>query len=116
VARDDHLRVDPLGAPAAFAFSAGIKPGHAATMHGVLVLPVLAWLLSFTDRTEPFRLAVVRLAAAGYGLLAGVVVVEVLVGVDPLAGTSVTGLALGGVGVVALVAAVGTTVVTVARS
>lgn len=41
---------------------------------------------------------------------------EVLLGVDPLAGTSVTGLVLGGVGILALAAAVGTTVVTVARS
>lgn len=32
------------GAAAAFASSGGVKPGHAATMHGVLVLPALAWL------------------------------------------------------------------------
>jgi hypothetical protein len=108
-------RGDPSGAAAAFAFSAGIKPGHAATMHGVLVLPALAWLLSFTDRPERSRLAVVRLASAGYGLLAGVVVVEVLVGLDPLAGTSVTGTVLGAVGVLALASAVGSTVVTVVR-
>lgn len=71
------------GVDAAFAFSGGVKPGHAATMHGVLVLPALAWLLSFADRPESFRLAVVRVATAGYALFAGVVVVEVLAGLDP---------------------------------
>ena len=106
-------RGDPSGATA-FAFSAGIKPGHAATMHGVLVLPLLARLLAGTDRPERFRLAVVRLAAGGYGLLAGVVVVEVLAGIDPLAGTSVAGTVLAALGAAALIAAVGTTVVSVA--
>jgi hypothetical protein len=105
-------RVDPSGA-GAFAFSAGIKPGHAATMHGVLVLPVLARLLGSADRPERFRLAVVRLAATGYGLLAGVVVVEVLAGIDPLAGTSIAGTVLAALGAAALLAAVGATVVSV---
>lgn len=107
-------RGDPSGA-GAFAFSAGIKPGHAATMHGVLVLPALAWLLGWTGRPERFRLAVVRLAAAGYGLVAGVVLVEVLVGVDPLAATSIAGTLLACLGAVALVAAVGTAVGGIAR-
>lgn len=71
------------GVAAAFAFSGGIKPGHGATMHGILVLPALASLLSFADRTETVRLTVVRVACLGYALLAGVVVVEVLATVDP---------------------------------
>ncbi len=47
--RSGHLPGRPVGGGdgRAFAFSAGIKPGHAATMHGVLVLPVLAWLLAY---------------------------------------------------------------------
>ncbi|MDA3627064.1 hypothetical protein OU415_16590 [Saccharopolyspora sp. WRP15-2] len=68
----------------AFAFTAGIKPGHAATMHGVLVLPFLAWMLSFAECPERSRLALVRLASSGYVLFAGIVVVEVLAGVRPL--------------------------------
>jgi hypothetical protein len=75
--------ISRVGAGVDAAFSGGIKPGHAATMHGVLVLPALAWLLSFTDRLETFRLAVVRVATSGYVLFAGVVVVEVLAGVNP---------------------------------
>ena len=70
---------------AAFAFSGGFKPGHAATMHGVLVLPLLARLLARTGRDEASRTSVVRVAVAGYVLFAGVVVVECAAGIDPLA-------------------------------
>ncbi len=45
---------------AAFAFSGGLKPGHAATMHGILVLPLLARVLDLGGRDERFRMAVVR--------------------------------------------------------
>ncbi len=93
---------DVLGA---FAFTAGVKPGHAATMHGVLVLPGLAWpLLRFTDRPEAFRLAVLRWACAGYLAFAGVVVVESLAGLDPWAPTLVA--ALSGMGAAVLLGAV----------
>lgn len=83
---------------AAYAVGGAFKPGHAVTMHGVLVLPVLAWLLARTDWPERRRLRVVGLAVAGYALLAGVVVVESLAGVSPLAApVAATGLAtLGG--------------------
>lgn len=99
---------------AAFAFSGGLKPGHAATMHGILVLPILARVLARSGRDERFRTTVVRVACAGYGLFAGVVVLECAAGIDPWApGTAVvpvltTGLVvagalvLGGAGLVAL--------------
>jgi len=87
----------------AFAFTATVKPGHGATMHGILVLPALAWLLSFTDRPENGRLAVVRAAVVGYVLLAGVVVAEALAGIPPLAvaiaPTAATVLAVAGTAV-----------------
>ncbi|HEY4570976.1 MAG TPA: hypothetical protein VIH10_16015 [Kribbella sp.] len=35
-------------------------------MHGITVLPVLAWLLTFTTFVEVKRVRVVGLAAAGY--------------------------------------------------
>jgi hypothetical protein len=60
-------------AAAAYATGGTLKPTHAMTMHGILVLPVLARLLAFTDWTEERRLAVVRRAAAGYVLLAIIV-------------------------------------------
>jgi hypothetical protein len=47
-----------------------LKLFHAVTLHAVLVLPVLAWLLSRTAWPEPRRTAVVGVAAIGYVLLA----------------------------------------------
>ncbi|MDI2029294.1 hypothetical protein QFW96_11765 [Saccharopolyspora sp. TS4A08] len=86
----------------AFAFTAGLKPAHAATMHGVLVLPALAWFLRYAERPERFRLTVVRLAASGYGAFAAVVVVVTLFGLDPAGAVPAV---LEGAGVLALVAA-----------
>jgi len=45
-----------------------LKPVHAVSLHGVLVLPALAWLLGRTGWSEPRRVRVVRLAVAGYAL------------------------------------------------
>lgn len=73
---------------AAYTVAAAFKSGHAATMHGILILPMLAWLLSYVDWPEARRLRVVVLACAGYFLAAGVVVVDTFVAVDPLALTT----------------------------
>jgi hypothetical protein len=45
-----------------------LKPVHAVSLHGVLVLPALAWLLSYTDWDEARRTRVVAMAVAGYGV------------------------------------------------
>jgi hypothetical protein len=45
-----------------------LKPVHGVSLHGVLVLPALAWLLSFIDRDETHRTRVVAIAVTGYGL------------------------------------------------
>ncbi|MFB9831169.1 hypothetical protein [Actinoallomurus acaciae] len=45
-----------------------LKPVHGVSLHGVLVLPALAWLSSRTSWDEPRRTRVVAIAAAGYGL------------------------------------------------
>jgi hypothetical protein len=45
-----------------------LKAVHGVSLHGVLVLPGLAWLLSFTGWDEARRTRVVAIAAAGYGL------------------------------------------------
>lgn len=89
----------------AFAFTAVLKPGHAATMHGVLVLPVIAWASRFTDRSERVRLNLVRLACAGYGAFATSVVSATLVGVDPLGAAPVIARVLPVVGALTLAAA-----------
>jgi hypothetical protein len=56
---------------AAYATGGTLKPTHAATMHAILVLPVLARLLSFVDWTERRRLAVVLLLYPARGGLRG---------------------------------------------
>jgi hypothetical protein len=65
------------GEPQAAYDSAGwLKPMHAVMMHGILVLPVMARLLSFTDWPERRRLDIVLLGTLAYALVVGVVVVE----------------------------------------
>jgi hypothetical protein len=68
-----------------------LKPGHAATMHGILILPALAWLASFTGWTERRRGRIVGLATAGYALFAAAVVAQSLVGA-PLVAFGFAGL------------------------
>jgi hypothetical protein len=52
-----------------------LKGFHAVTLHGVLVLPALAWLLSRTRLSERTRTRVVAAGIGGYGLAALVVLV-----------------------------------------
>ncbi|MBO2459458.1 hypothetical protein [Actinomadura violacea] len=59
---------------AAYHVAAALKPAHFVTMHAVLVLPALAWLLTFTGSTEARRVRTVALATAGYGVAAAAVV------------------------------------------
>jgi hypothetical protein len=56
-------------AAAAYAIGGALKPTHAMTMHGILVLPVLGRLLTFTHWSEARQLKVVRYAAISYVLL-----------------------------------------------
>jgi hypothetical protein len=52
-----------------------LKGFHAVTLHGVLVLPALAWLLSRTRLSERNRTRIVAAGVAGYALAALVVLV-----------------------------------------
>jgi hypothetical protein len=61
---------------AAYTTGGILKPTHAVTMHGILVLPLLAWRVSFANVSEQRRLTIVLLAAAGYLALIAVVAVE----------------------------------------
>jgi hypothetical protein len=54
---------------AAYHAGEALKPGHAVALHGVLVLPALAWLLARTDWPEQRRILAVRIAVAGYAIL-----------------------------------------------
>jgi hypothetical protein len=53
-----------------------LKPVHAAAMHGIQFLPVLAWLLSYLDWTERQRLTAVLIAATTYLALAAAIAIR----------------------------------------
>lgn len=89
---------------AAYATGGAFKPAHAVTMHAILVLPLLAWRLSFSNWSERRRLRVVLLATAGYLVLAGVVAVGNFVGLE-LRQTPVAAVALVVLGTLGLLAA-----------
>jgi hypothetical protein len=75
------MRLVLAGDPqAAYATGGTLKPAHAVTMHGILVLPMLAWLLSFTNWSERRRLHIVLAAAAAYIAVAALVFAASLAG------------------------------------
>ena len=49
------------------------------TLHGVLVLPALAWLVARTGRNEPQRLRIVAAGVAAYAVAVAAVLVLELV-------------------------------------
>ncbi|MCH5675300.1 hypothetical protein [Streptomyces gilvus] len=53
---------------AAYHSTAPLKPLHGVSLHAVLVLPALAWLLSRTSWSEPVRLRLVAAATGCYVL------------------------------------------------
>jgi hypothetical protein len=86
--------------------AAGVmKVPHAVAIHGIQVLPALAWLLSFAAMPEQRRVGLVRIAALGYVALVVVSVLQTATGVAPfdvgvvaavlyLLGVALLGLAL----------------------
>ncbi|MFG2005835.1 hypothetical protein ACGFNU_42470 [Spirillospora sp. NPDC048911] len=52
----------------AYVVTGFLKLAHGVSLHGVLVLPALAWFLAFVGWNESRRLSAVRLATTGYGL------------------------------------------------
>ena len=66
----------------AYATGGSLKPTHALTMHAILILPALAWVLSFANWSEQRRLRAVRIASAAYLVLTIVVGASNIAGVD----------------------------------
>jgi hypothetical protein len=63
----------------AYATGGWLKPVHAALMHGILVLPLLAWQISRTDWDERTQARAMRVGIAVYALIVvATVVVSVL--------------------------------------
>jgi len=92
---------------AAYATGGRLKPTHFVTMHAILVLPALAWLLSFVNWSEERRRRVVLVAAAGYAACAGVIAV------GDFASLGLTSMPLGPIGLlgVLLILATGLSVI-----
>ena len=68
-------------AETAYATGGLLKPMHAVTMHGILVLPALAWLLARIDTwSEGRRVRVMRRAIGAYVLLIAAVVIATVAG------------------------------------
>ena len=65
---------------AAYLTGGSLKPTHSITMHAVLVLPALAWVLSLTDWSERRQTRAILVAAAGYVVFAAAIAVGNLTG------------------------------------
>ena len=89
---------------AAYATGGTLKPTHAVTMHAILVLPLLAWLLSMSGWNERRQLRIVFLATTGYALFAACVAVGNLVGLEP-GRIPIVAVAIAAAGLILLIAA-----------
>jgi hypothetical protein len=67
--------IGPVSSPLVFGQDGILNVSHAAALHALQLLPLLAWLLSFSDRSERTRTRIVAVAASGY---AGVVLLSAL--------------------------------------
>jgi len=54
-------------------------------MHAILVIPALAWLLSFTRWSGNQQLRIVQVGSVGYTILSIVVIIESVTYTPPLA-------------------------------
>ena len=86
---------------AAYATGGAMKPTHAVAMHAILVLPMLAWVLSFANWSERRRIGAVLAASAGYIAIASVIALANVAGIDS-GQMSAAMIALFAVGVVLL--------------
>jgi hypothetical protein len=57
-----------------------LKPVHAVSLHGVLVLPAVAWLLARSSWPEARRVRGVALATAAYAVAIAAALVPSLLG------------------------------------
>ena len=74
----------PVDSPVVFGEAGLVVVPHLLSLHGLLVLSVLAWLLSFTGLPERRRVRVVQVASVGYIALIAVSLAQALGGRAPL--------------------------------
>ena len=68
-------------ADAAYRAGGSLKPMHAVLMHGVLVLPGLAWWAGYAGWSEREQVRLITVAVSGYALTAALVTIGTLMGV-----------------------------------
>ncbi|MFF4619600.1 hypothetical protein [Nonomuraea jabiensis] len=81
----------------AYTVATALKPAHAISMHGVLLLPALSWLLSRTLPSEGSRVRWIRLATWLYVATATAVSALALAGIEPVSPSTASLLCAGGV-------------------
>ncbi|MEV0387654.1 hypothetical protein [Nonomuraea sp. NPDC050643] len=81
----------------AYTVATALKPAHAVFMHGVLLLPALAWLLTRTSHPEEARLRLVRLATWIYVTVATAVSALAVAGVTPVSPSTASILCAGAI-------------------
>ncbi len=67
-----------------FGTAGNMKVPHAVTLHAIQVLPLLAWLLFFTKRSESRRTKITLVATVGYIGLAVVIAIQTFSGLAPI--------------------------------
>jgi hypothetical protein len=81
----------------AYTVATSLKPAHAVLMHGVLLLPALAWLLARVQAAEHTRLHLVRLATWSYVAVSAIVSVLAVAGVTSVSPSTASVLCAGAV-------------------
>ncbi|WP_219471709.1 hypothetical protein [Nonomuraea rhizosphaerae] len=88
----------------AYTVAASLKPAHAILMHGILLLPALAWLLSRTEPSERARLRLLRLATWTYVTVSAIVSGMALFGVTIVSASTASVLCAGAISGLAITA------------
>ncbi|MGP3957581.1 hypothetical protein ACTWPT_16395 [Nonomuraea sp. 3N208] len=86
----------------AYTVAVTLKSAHAVFMHGVLLLPALAWLLARTPHPEDVRLCLVRLATWTYLVFAAAVSALALIGITFVSPSTASMLCAGAISGLAL--------------
>ncbi|MEU0565890.1 hypothetical protein ABZ297_10930 [Nonomuraea sp. NPDC005983] len=88
----------------AYTVATSLKPAHAVLMHGVLLLPALAWLSERLLTTEAARLRLVRLATCTYVAIAALVSALTVTGITLVGPSTASVLCAGAISTLAITA------------
>ena len=110
----DPFVLDTFSRASVYGEGGDMRLPHAAALHGIQVLPLLAWLLGYNAWTEGRRVLVVAAAALGYTAIVGAAVRQMLLE-RPLSDPDALNLALAVLGALAIAGAYAVAVATLAR-